>query len=120
MFDICMFFTFIFRRTLNQFIYLQEETKETKAQTKRQYVTNILQMCFTPDTDYNTRGPHIYLRNCLRTSFVTGSLSARSLWMLRVSSASRTSSSSSTARQDHISECLLKEAKSTEKGGCTK
>lgn len=52
----------------------------------------------------NSSSADAYLRNCLRTSFVTGSLSARSVWMLRVSSASRTSSSSITARQDHISQ----------------
>lgn len=112
-------FTFIFKRTLNQCMCKRKLRKLKPRLRGSIWPTSF--RCVSPQTQtINTGGPHVYLRNCLRTSFVTGSLSARSVWMLRVSSASRTSSSSSTARQDHISDFLLNKAESTAKGGYTK
>lgn len=100
---------------------LWEEIEETKAQMEKQHVTDIWKMGFFSPDRLEMQGPRVYLRNCLRTSFVTGSLSARSVWMLRVSSASSTSSSSSTARQDHTSDFLpQKSTGNPEKGGYTK
>lgn len=44
MFDLlCMFFHIYFQKDTKP-IYLSEETKETKAQTEKQHVTNIFQM----------------------------------------------------------------------------